>query len=87
MAARGKQQEALAILDNSFEQNKSNSSFLFAYSLMHLQAQDFEKSLLGAQLLTEMFPDEAEVYNLQAGILIRQGELEEAKRAIEKLKP
>ena len=84
MAARGKQQEALAILDNSFEQNKSNSSFLFAYSLMHLQAQDFEKSLLGAQLLTEMFPDEAEVYNLQAGILIRQGELEEAKRAIEK---
>ena len=84
MAARGKQQEALAILDNSFEQNKGNSSFLFAYSLMHLQSQDFEKSLLGARLLTEMFPDEAEVYNLQAGILIRQGKLEEAKQAIEK---
>ena len=51
---------------------------------MNLQAQQFTNALKGAELLGKLFPDEAEVYNLKAGILIRQGRLEEAKVNIEK---
>lgn len=84
MAARGKQNEALTILENNLPNYKDNAGFLFTYSLMNLQAQRFDKALKGAHLLAELFPDEAEVYNLKAGIYIRQGEYKEAKTNIEK---
>ncbi|MFZ8198100.1 XrtA/PEP-CTERM system TPR-repeat protein PrsT [Alteromonas portus] len=84
MAARGKQVEALSILEKNLPTYKDNAGFLFTYSLMNLQAQQFDDALKGANLLSELFPDEAEVYNLKAGILIRQGQLEEAKDNIEK---
>ncbi|HCG89901.1 MAG TPA: PEP-CTERM system TPR-repeat protein PrsT, partial [Alteromonas macleodii] len=60
------------------------AGFLFTYSLMNLQAQQFKNALKGADLLSALFPNEAEVFNLKAGILIRQGRLEEAKVNIEK---
>ena len=82
MAVRGKQQEALAILNQNFDKNKDNSTFLFTYALMHLQAGNYDQALNGAQRLIEMYPDEGEVYNLVAGILIRQGKLTEAKENI-----
>ena len=84
MAARGKQDEALSILEKNLPTYKDNAGFLFTYSLMNLQAQQFDNALKGANLLSELYPDEAEVYNLKAGILIRQGQLEEAKTNIEK---
>ncbi len=84
MADRGKQDEALSILEKNLPTYKDNAGFLFTYSLMNLQAQQFDNALKGANLLSGLFPDEAEVYNLKAGILIRQGQLEEAKTNIEK---
>ena len=84
MAARGKQDEALSILENNLSTYKDNAGFLFTYSLMNLQAQQFKNALKGADLLSALFPNEAEVFNLKAGILIRQGRLEEAKINIEK---
>ncbi|WP_334021257.1 XrtA/PEP-CTERM system TPR-repeat protein PrsT [Alteromonas sp. S015] len=84
MAARGKQEEALSVLEKNLHTNKDNAAFLFTYSLMNLQAQQFNKALKGTDLLSALFPDEAEVFNLKAGILIRQGRLEEAKINIEK---
>ena len=84
MAARGKREEALSILEDNLPAYRDNAGFLFTYSLMNLQAEKFEKALSGAELLGALFPDEAEVYNLKAGILIRQGLLEEAKTNIEK---
>ena len=82
MAARGKQDEALSILDNNLEKYKESAGFLFTYALMNLQAGKFEKALKSAEMLSDIFPDEAEVYNLKAGILIRQGNLNEAKTNI-----
>ena len=82
MAARGKQQEALNILEDNLKQNETNSAFLFTYALMHLQAGNYEKALDGANRLENMYPDEGEVYNLVAGILIRQGKLKQAKEKI-----
>lgn len=83
MAARGKRDEALAILEQNFQNNRQNSVYLFTYALMHLQSQNYTKALQGAERLGELLPDEAEVYNLKAGILIRQGKLEDAKQNIE----
>ncbi|BFT29781.1 PEP-CTERM system TPR-repeat protein PrsT [Alteromonas sp. D210916BOD_24] len=90
MAARGKQDEALAILEQNFQSNSQSSVYLFTYALMHLQTQNYTKALQGADLLGKLLPDEAEVFNLKAGILIRQGKLQEAKQNIEQalaLKP
>ncbi|WP_394221050.1 XrtA/PEP-CTERM system TPR-repeat protein PrsT [Alteromonas gracilis] len=84
MAARGKEEEALRILEMNLPAYKDNAGFLFTYSLMNLQAQRYDNALKGANLLSEMFPEEAEVYNLKAGIFIRQGQLEDAKANIEK---
>ena len=84
MAARGKQQQALDILENNLKDYTNNAGFLFTYSLMNLQAGKFDNALKGAELLSTLFPEEAEVYNLKAGILIRQGELSAAKSNIEK---
>ncbi|NDV92124.1 PEP-CTERM system TPR-repeat protein PrsT [Alteromonas sp. 345S023] len=84
MAARGKQNEALAILENNLSNYSDNAGFLFTYSLMNLQAERFDKALKGANFLAELFPDEAEVYNLKAGIYIRQGKYQVAKTNIEK---
>ena len=84
MAARGKQEEALSVLEKNLPTHKDNAAFLFTYSLMNLQAQQFNKALKGTDLLSALFPDEAEVFNLKAGILIRQGRLDEAKINIEK---
>lgn len=83
MAARGKQDEALRILDLNFPSYQDNAAFLFTYALMHLQAGNFEEAFQGAERLSTLFPKEAEIYNLRAGILIRQEKLEEAKRNIE----
>jgi putative PEP-CTERM system TPR-repeat lipoprotein len=84
MAARGKQQQALDILESNLENYTENAGFLFTYSLMNLQAGEFDNALKGAELLSSIFPEEAEVYNLKAGILIRQGQLDQAKLNIEK---
>ena len=84
MAARGKREEALSILEDNLPAYRDNGGFLFTYSLMNLQAEKFDKALNGAELLSALFPNEAEVYNLKAGILIRQGLLEDAKTNIEK---
>ena len=84
MAARGKQEQALSILQENLPKYTQNAGFLFTYALMNLQAERFEPALEGANLLNKLFPDEAEVYNLKAGILIRQGQLEAAKENIEK---
>jgi putative PEP-CTERM system TPR-repeat lipoprotein len=84
MAARGKQAEALSILEQNFQKYKESPSFLFTYALMNLQAAKYDDALRAASLLAKQFPDDAEVYNLQAGILIRQGKLNEAKTEIKK---
>ncbi|WDT84848.1 XrtA/PEP-CTERM system TPR-repeat protein PrsT [Alteromonas sp. 009811495] len=84
MAARGKQAQALEILEKNLANYTENAGFLFTYSLMNLQAEQFDNALKGANLLNSMFPDKAEVYNLKAGILIRQGNLSQAKVNIEK---
>ncbi|GEA05805.1 lipoprotein [Alteromonas sp. KUL42] len=84
MAARGQQDEALRILDLNFPSYQDNAGFLFTYALMQLQAGNFEEAFQGAERLSALFPEEAEIYNLRAGILIRQEKLEEAKRNIEK---
>lgn len=83
MAARGKQDEALSILDNNLPNYEDNAGFLFTYALMNLQGGRFDKAITGADKLAVIFPEEAEVFNLKAGILIRQGKLEEAKVNIE----
>ncbi len=84
MAARGRREEAVEILESNFERFKENSTFLFTYSLMHLQGENFEHALKGANLLAQMFPEESEVFNLLAGIHIRSGDLEAAKQQINK---
>ncbi|WP_158967935.1 XrtA/PEP-CTERM system TPR-repeat protein PrsT [Paraglaciecola sp. L3A3] len=83
MMVRGKQQEALKILDNSFNKNKTNATFLFTYSMLKLQAKKPEEALQGAQALLELYPNEAEFLNLKAGILIRMEKLDEAINTIE----
>lgn len=83
MAARGKQEEALQILDDNLPRYSENPGFLFTYSFMNLQAGRFDAALRGSDLLSTLFPNEAEVFNLKAGILIRQGKLAEAKQNIE----
>jgi putative PEP-CTERM system TPR-repeat lipoprotein len=84
MAARGQQEKALTILEQNFSNYKDSPSYLFTYALMNLQAARYDKALRSAELLADKFPEDAEVYNLQAGILIRQGQLAEAKSKIEK---
>lgn len=84
MAARGKQEEALRILEQGYANNKDNSTFLFTYALMNLQSGQYDKAFNSSEHLAALFPEEAEVYNLQAGILIRQGKLENAKEKINK---
>ncbi len=84
MAARGKQREALEILEKNKAQNSQNTAYLFTYALMYLHSQNYAKALEGAELLADILPDEAEVFNLKAGILIRQGKLDEAKANIER---
>ncbi|GFD90156.1 lipoprotein [Tenacibaculum sp. KUL152] len=83
MAARGKREEALQILEDSLPRYENNPGFLFTYSFMNLQAGRFDNALKAADLLSLLYPDEAEVYNLKAGILIRQGQLLAAKENIE----
>jgi putative PEP-CTERM system TPR-repeat lipoprotein len=78
MAARGRQDDAIEILDKSLEQNRGNATFLFTYSMLKLQAGQENDALVGANELIKLFPDEAEFLNLKAGILIRQRKLTEA---------
>ena len=84
MAARGKQDEALSILEANLPNYEDNAGFLFTYALMNLQGGRFDKAITGADKLAVIFPEEAEVFNLKAGILIRQGKLVEAKENIER---
>lgn len=79
MAARGKQAEALNMLEQNLEKFKHDVGFLFTYALVNLQSEQYDTALKGVNLLSNMLPDDAEVYNLKAGILIRQGKLEQAR--------
>lgn len=83
MAARGKQDEAIAILDANFEKLKDDPTFMFTFALLKLQAGQYDDALKASDILSRLFPQEAEVQNLKAGILIRQNKLTEAKAAIE----
>lgn len=71
MATRGRTDEALAILDNSYQANKSNPTFLFTYSMMKLQANEYADALNSSDALLTLYPDDPEFMNLKAGILIR----------------
>ena len=82
MAARGKQAEALNMLEQNLEKFKHDVGFLFTYTLVNLQAEQYDTALKGVNLLNDMLPDDAEVYNLKAGILIRQGKFEQARENI-----
>ncbi|WP_189405848.1 XrtA/PEP-CTERM system TPR-repeat protein PrsT [Alteromonas halophila] len=83
MAARGKQQQALDILDQNFDSNQDNPGFIFTYAILKLQSGDVDDAIKGANLLIDMFPEKVSVYNLKAGILIRQNKLSEAKALIQ----
>ncbi len=83
MAARGKQKQALDILDNNYQQYKQEAGFVFTYAVLKLQAGLFEDALTAAAQLNTLLPDNAEIKNLTAGVLIRQGNLEDAKQEIE----
>lgn len=78
MAARGKQQEALAYLDDNFEKNSKNITFLFTYSMMKLQAEQELDALKSANAMLTIYPEEPEFLNLKAGILIRLKRYNEA---------
>ncbi len=78
MANRGKLEEALSILDISFEKNKDNITFLFTYSMMKLQAGLEEDALESADVILTKYPEDADFLNLKAGILIRLKRYEEA---------
>lgn len=78
MAARGKQQEALAYLDQNYPQNSKNITFLFTYSMMKLQAEQELDALEGAEAMLAIYPEEPEFLNLKAGILIRLKRYDEA---------
>lgn len=84
MMVRGKQDEALAILDNNLSQNLNNPTFLFTYSMLNLQGGKKEKALDGANALISLYPDDANFLNLKAGILIRLNKLDNAIELIEK---
>lgn len=84
MMVRGKETEALAILDKNWEKNQNNPSFLFTYSMLKLQAGYEQDALQGAEALIKLYPNEANFLNLKAGILIRLKKLEEATSYIEK---
>ncbi|MDU0354533.1 PEP-CTERM system TPR-repeat protein PrsT [Paraglaciecola aquimarina] len=90
MTVRGKQTEALAMLDANLEQNKRNPTFLFTYSMLKLQAGFHSDALKGANYLLALHPQEPSFLNLKAGILIRLDKLDEAKEFAEeslKLEP
>lgn len=82
MAARGKLNEALAMMDSKYQQNSNNTTFLFTYSMLNLQANGFDKALKGVEQLLTLSPDSAAFYNLKAGIEIRQNNLKEAERSV-----
>lgn len=82
MAARGKQQQALDILDNNYDQYKTETGFVFTYAVLKLQAGLFEDALAAASQLDKLVPQSADIKNLTAGILIRQGNLLDAKELI-----
>ena len=82
MAARGRQEQALSILDSNYEDYKSEPAFVFTYAVLKLQAEQFEDALNATEQLNQLLPENAEIYNLKAGVLIRQGLLAEAKTAI-----
>ncbi|MDP5032426.1 XrtA/PEP-CTERM system TPR-repeat protein PrsT [Paraglaciecola sp.] len=84
MMVRGKQEEALAILDKGLAQNIKNPTYLFTYSMLNLQGNKKEKALDGANALIKLYPDDANFLNLKAGILIRLNKLDEAIVLIEK---
>jgi putative PEP-CTERM system TPR-repeat lipoprotein len=84
MMVRGKQEEALAILDSNLAQNLSNPTFLFTYSMLNLQAGNKDKALEGANDLIKLYPDDANFLNLKAGILIRLNKLDTAIALIDK---
>ncbi|WP_414827939.1 XrtA/PEP-CTERM system TPR-repeat protein PrsT [Alteromonas sp. H39] len=84
MAARGKREEALAILDNNFQKNKENPAFMFTYAVLKLQSGNYDDAKQAADILITIFQDKAEVYNLKAGILIKQNALIEAKQVLQK---
>lgn len=84
MMVRGKQQEALAILDANLDKNLDNPTFLFTYSMLQLQGNKKDKALKSANALIALFPDEANFLNLKAGILVRLNRLNEAQELIEK---
>lgn len=84
MMVRGKQAEALDILDANLDKNKSNPVFLFTYSMLKLQAGKELEALKGAETLLALYPDETSFLNLKAGILIRLKKYDEAVIIIEK---
>lgn len=84
MAARGKIEEALRILDSAYENNKDKASFLFTYSMMKLQAGYEREALKSAQAILTLYPDEPEFMNLKAGIHIRLREYDEAMLLLDK---
>ncbi|WP_339723967.1 XrtA/PEP-CTERM system TPR-repeat protein PrsT [uncultured Paraglaciecola sp.] len=84
MMVRGKQQEALAILDANLNKNLNNPTFLFTYSMLQLQGNNKEKALKSANALITLYPNDPNFLNLKAGILVRLNQLDEAELLIEK---
>lgn len=78
MAYRGKADEALGILDQNYDKNQDNITFLFTYSMMKLQAGYETDALKAANAIIKMSPNDADFLNLKAGILIRLKRYDEA---------
>ena len=83
MAIRGKTDEALGILDQNYDKNQDNITFLFTYSMMKLQAGYETDALKAANAILKTYPNDADFLNLKAGILIRLKRYDEALSLIE----
>lgn len=83
MANRGKSDEALDILDQNYDKNQDNITFLFTYSMMKLQAGYETDALKAANAILKTYPNDADFLNLKAGILIRLKRYDEALSLID----
>lgn len=82
MTIRGQKKQALSMLDDLYNLQQLNPTFLFTYASMKMRYRDFNDAHKAVDRLIEIFPQKSDVYNLKASLFIQQGEFTLARQML-----
>ncbi len=82
----GRKSEANALMDDiSTKDDSNNTKLALAKGLMHLENLELDQATNIAEQLAKQFPENIEIKNLQAAILIKQGDAKSAEGLLEQV--